>query len=256
MNTPEARLDIWVTGASSGIGKALVAYWLERGHRVFASSRSIETTAQAENAHPFLVAVNCDVSDQASVNRAISRIRQHTEKLDMLICSAGICHYFDHGKIEPALALDIVQTNLMGTIYCINAALPLLEKSTNQPLIAGVSSLSADVPFPRASVYGASKAAVNYFLRSLRSDLHDSRVRVAIVHPGFIATPMTDRNDFAMPFLMTADKAATLIGEGLARGKKEIRFPFALALLTRLAGCLPESIRMKLAPSFTRQEQA
>ncbi|MCB1616299.1 MAG: SDR family NAD(P)-dependent oxidoreductase, partial [Pseudomonadales bacterium] len=105
----------------------------------------------------------------------------------------------------------------------------------------------------RASVYGASKVAVNYFIRSLRSDLANSGIRPSLVHPGFIKTAMTDTNDFAMPFLLGADKAAAIIIRQLERGKLEIRFPLQLSILTRLAGALPEALRLLISKHFQKQ---
>jgi short-subunit dehydrogenase len=124
--------------------------------------------------------------------------------------------------------------------------MPLL-KSSLTPQLAIVSSMAHFFPFTRAEAYGASKAAISYFADSLRLDLADSGIRVCLIEPGFIDTPLTQKNDFSMPFLMSAEQAAARIFNGLHAGKLRLRFPRRLAYLLKTLNLLPYNLRCKLA---------
>ncbi|MCB1615225.1 MAG: SDR family NAD(P)-dependent oxidoreductase, partial [Pseudomonadales bacterium] len=177
---------IWVTGASSGIGLALVQQLASAGNHIYASSRDTVALSALSRQYTDIIALPCDVTDNHSVTNAVAVIRKNSPSLDMVITCAGICHYFDKGDIDCEQAQKLINTNFMGTVRCIQAALPLIRRENHLPQIVALSSLSADVAFPRASIYGASKVAVNYFIRSLRSDLANSGIRPGLVHPGFI----------------------------------------------------------------------
>ncbi|OZB41935.1 MAG: short-chain dehydrogenase, partial [Alishewanella sp. 34-51-39] len=108
-------------------------------------------------------------------------------------------------------------------------------------------------PFTRAEAYGASKAAISYFADSLRVDLHDTGIKVCLIEPGFIDTPLTQKNDFAMPFLMPVAQAAERIYSGIAAGKPRLRFPKRLSLMLKLLSALPYGLRIKLANRMKQQ---
>ena len=124
--------------------------------------------------------------------------------------------------------------------------LPLLQKS-DQGTLAIVSSLAHLFPFTKAEAYGASKAALSYFADSLRVDLTDLGITVSLIEPGFVDTPLTQKNDFKMPFLLQVDDAAARIRKGLQAQQQRIRFPKRLVWSLHLLNLLPYSVRCKVA---------
>ncbi len=149
--------------------------------------------------------------------------------------------------------------NFHGAVYCIDAALPLLRRARaegGRPLLAATSSAAAYLPLPRAEAYGASKAALSHFLESLRLDLAGEGIDVSVIHPGFVRTPLTDRNDFPMPMRVEVDAAAEAILKGLDRRRLDIHFPRRFTLLVKLTGILPAALRYRLGRRLTRPEAA
>jgi short-subunit dehydrogenase len=124
--------------------------------------------------------------------------------------------------------------------------MPLLKASLT-PQLAIVSSMAHFFPFTRSEAYGASKAAVSYFVDSLRVDLAQSGISISLIEPGFVDTPLTQKNDFAMPFLVPVTQAASRIYTGLAKGNSRIRFPRRLSLLLKLLSLLPYDLRNSVA---------
>lgn len=219
---------IWLTGATSGIGEALAQRLLDDGHRVALTSRSrsgLETLAgQRDNA----LLVPADVTDLQAMKDAAAVIADAFDGLDMVIFNAGTCVYLDGGRVDTSLVRDNFDPNFFGTIHALEAALPLLHQARDQgsrPLIAVTSSASAYLPLPRAEAYGASKAALTYFCESLRLDLAHQQIDVSVIHPGFVKTPLTERNDFPMPMAVTPEKAAKAILEGLSARRRDHSLP-------------------------------
>ncbi|HKI99487.1 MAG TPA: SDR family NAD(P)-dependent oxidoreductase [bacterium] len=230
---------VWITGATSGIGAALATELLRRGASVAASGRnSAALQALAVSQAPgHVLTLPFDVTDRAANHAAAESIREAWGGLDVAIFNAGTCEYVDVAAFDAALFQRQLDTNVMSLVYGIEAALPLLRES-DRPLLAGMSSLSALKGLPRASAYGASKAAIRNLLESLRLDLLPAGIPVVTILPGFVRTPLTERNDFPMPFQLDADAAARRIADGLERETHEIAFPWQLSLPLRLAALL------------------
>ena len=242
---------IWLTGASSGIGAALAEQLLEQGHRLALSARTIEPLQALAKRYPAQVLVVAgDLSDAAQVRGIGEHIGQVWGALDSVILNAGTCEYVDARQFDASIIEHVVRTNLLASSYCIEAALPLLRKGT-APHLIGMASSVTYLPLPRAGAYGASKAALRYLLQSLRIDLAAEGMDVTVVSPGFVDTPLTARNDFAMPMSWPAAKAARHIYKRLSHRDLEIAFPapfiFGLKLLSWLPGRLQLAIAKRLA---------
>ncbi|WP_110994835.1 SDR family NAD(P)-dependent oxidoreductase [Pseudomonas sichuanensis] len=245
----------WLTGASSGIGAALALRLLEQGHQVALGGR------QASNLQPLterfagqaLLAVG-DIGETSQVAQIAADIEQHWGALDLVILNAGTCEYLEPGHFDPALVERVMRTNLLGLCHCIQAALPLLRRGQRPHLVVVGSSVSW-LALPRAGAYGASKAAVRYLVESQRIDLIDEGIDVTLVSPGFVDTPLTRRNDFAMPQLWSAERAARHIAARLAQRPLEINFPGLFTCVLRLLGALPVRWRLKLGQRMARREQ-
>jgi short-subunit dehydrogenase len=135
-----------------------------------------------------------------------------------------------------------MEVNYLGLVRCAAAVFEDMS-ARRDGVIAGVTSAAAYAPLPRAEAYGASKAAAAYYLQSLRIDARKHGVRVVTVAPGFVDTPLTRRNDFKMPFMVSPNKMATVIVTGLEKGKSEIHGPKRLTLTLKLLGSLPRPIK-------------
>jgi NADP-dependent 3-hydroxy acid dehydrogenase YdfG len=239
MNTEISSIKhIWITGAGSGIGRSLALLYAAQGHKVVISGRTLDKLEQvvqeASALSGSVVALTFDVTDTSSVEHTSAQLSEHVTHLDLIILNAGTCEYLKKGYLDPALFKRVLDTNFFGMINSINAALPLLRKSTRRPHLAGVCSLAAFIGFPRAEAYGASKAASRYLLHSVRTD-YSELMDVTVINPGFVTTPMTAANDFPMPFEMSADDAAQRISKALNKRPLELNFPRRLTAVLRLA---------------------
>jgi len=250
MTVLSGQRRIWLTGASSGIGLALARRLLAQGHRVALSARRREPLERLASGYPDALVVPCDITDHGSVAEAARRIDTAFAGLDLLLHDAGTCEYLDARHFDLALIERVLEVNLHGALKVIDAGLPLLRRARDEhagrPLLAAVSSAAAYLPLPRAEAYGASKAALSHFLESLRIDLADEAIDVSVIHPGFVETPLTARNDFAMPLRLDADSAVDAILEGLERRDLDVHFPRRFTYLIKLLGSLPPGLRLRL----------
>ena len=243
---------IWITGASSGIGRALAIRLAGAGARVFASARNAAALAELQRDHG-IEPVVADVSDRAAMLAAAAQIDRAAGRVDILVANAGTCEYLDVKAFDSALVERVFAANFFGFVYTVEAALPLLRKGSVRYLV-GVGSTAAWTGLPRAEAYGASKAAMHYFLDSLRVDLTPEQFSVSVVAPGFVETPLTARNDFAMPMLVPVERAVDYMLAGMNRREPEISFPPAFSRLLRTARLLPAAWRNRLYQRLLREE--
>ncbi|HDS1816160.1 TPA: SDR family NAD(P)-dependent oxidoreductase [Pseudomonas putida] len=245
----------WLTGASSGIGAALAHILLEQGHQVALGGRHADRLAPLADKFPgqVLLAIG-DLDNPEQVAGIAAQIEQAWGGLEMAILNAGTCEYLEPGRFDPALVERVMRTNLLGVSYCLAAALPLLRAGQRPHLVVMGSSVTW-LALPRAGAYGASKAAVRYLVESQRIDLAREGIAVTLVSPGFVDTPLTRRNDFPMPQLWTAQRAARHIATRLPRRPLEINFPGLFTLVLRLLGALPARLRLALGQRLARHEQ-
>lgn len=231
-----------VTGASTGIGRALAIELAERGCDVGLLARRQhlleEVAGEVERRGRRAAIAVCDVARRDEVFEAIRTVQEKLGPTDLLIANAGMgdpvkVTEFDVERIER-----MYQVNVLGAIYAIGAVLPhMLQEKRGH--IVGISSLAGYRGFPQSSTYCATKAALRVQLEGLRVELRPRNVYVTVVCPGFIRTPMTEKNKFYMPFLMDADVAAIKIANAIARKKRVYAFPWQMALFVGLLRALP-----------------
>lgn len=232
-----------VTGASSGIGWALAKALAAHGAKVGLVARRGDRLAlladEIKQAGGATALATADVGDRQQTVAAIQHIAAQLGPVDLLVANAGV------GMptfLEPMNVADIeamFRVNVLGVVYAVEAVLPeMLRRGSGH--LAAVSSLGAYKGFPGESAYCASKAAVNTLMEGWRIHLRGRGVAVTTICPGFIKTPMTDINTFAMPFLMTADEAARRIVRALRRQRKVYNFPWQTTLLMKLTAWLPD----------------
>ena len=245
----------WLTGASSGIGAALAEQLLEQGHQVALGGRRAEslTALSSRFSQQTLLAIG-DIDEPRQVAAIAGQIVQNWGALDLVILNAGTCEYLEPGQFDPHLVERVLRTNVLGLSHCLHAALPLLRRGQRPHLVVMGSSVSW-LALPRAGAYGASKAAVRYLIESLRIDLINEGIDVTLVSPGFVDTPLTRRNDFPMPQLWSAERAAQHIVARLPRRPLEINFPGVFTQVLRLLGALPVRWRLTLGQRLARKQQ-
>lgn len=260
MNSPRSapaleHQIIWLTGASSGIGAALAKALVTRCEGLVLTSRNqTQLESLAQNCSNVLIAP-ADITNTAQMKQAADQIQGRFGRVDTLIANAGTCEYLDVKDFDAALMKRVFDTNIHGLIHTLDVALPLIRKSQRGYLV-GMSSSATYLALPRAEAYGASKAAVTYLMESLRTDLASEQIDVSIISPGFVKTPLTDRNDFAMPMRISAEEAATAILKGIERRPWEIHFPRKFTLLLKLLGALPASIRLRLTTNMADKHKS
>jgi NAD(P)-dependent dehydrogenase (short-subunit alcohol dehydrogenase family) len=243
---------VWLTGASSGIGAALAEQLLRSGERVAISARTLEPLQALADRYPEQVLIVAgDLTDASQVHAMGARIAEQWGALDSVILNAGTCEYVDVADFQAAMLERVLSANLLSAGYCIEVALPLL-RAGNQPHLIGVSSSVTYLPLPRAEAYGASKAALRYLLQALRIDLASEGIDVTLVSPGFVDTPLTQKNDFAMPLRWSAEKAAAHIAARLHKRPYEIAFPGLFIALLRLLGHLPNGLQLAIGKRMAR----
>lgn len=247
MSIPLSGRRIWLTGASTGIGRACALEFARRGARLALSARNAQAldALVAEIGPDRALAVPLDVTDRAANHAAVARIAETFGGLDTVVFNAGTCEYVEETSFDADLFDRVLATNLHASIYGMEAALPILSRGVSPHLVA-VSSSTAWLPLPRAEAYGASKAAQKYLLDSFRLRSEKRGLWVTGVYPGFVKTPLTDRNDFPMPFLVTAEDAARRIADGIEARRREIHFPLALTWPMKVLGILPTWIYQPL----------
>jgi short-subunit dehydrogenase len=251
MNLPQQQ--IWITGASTGIGREMALQYAKAGQRIFISARSSAGLNDLVKEYPDnLVAIAADVVDEKSLQQAMENIASRTAHIDIAIINAGTCEYINDGVIDTALTARVVSTNFQGAVNAAAAIMPLLEKA-KKPALYAMSSQVTALPITRSEAYGASKAAMEYFFRTLRIDWQARRIHVGIIRPGFVKTPLTDNNDFEMPGIWPVEKAAAVIVEGIAKRKLEISFPFSLRLVLGLLAAMPQCLWLRLSKSMVQQ---
>jgi len=247
---------IWITGASSGLGKALAIQLAEAGNFIIASARSQSALTELALLYPGKIKIlPLDVSRNLDAKETAAKIRETTDYLDLVICAAGICEYEDDLNFNPEMYERTLDVNFLGVVRVLNIAMPLLKKAQTRPQFVAISSLSSCVGLPRAEAYGASKAALNYFMQSLRVDLSKIALDLSVVRPGFIATNLVKQNDFPMPFMMTPDVAARRIIKGIAERRFSIDLPYRLSWLLRTWGFFFSAWCAWVAPRITRIHQ-
>lgn len=240
----------FITGVSSGIGYALVERLCRNGHKVSGVARRQSQLEKLEKQHDNFKGFVCDVTDRDALEGAFSDARAHYGAIDVLIPNAGIYIPQDKAVIDITAFQKHIDVNYMAVINCLAAVMPeMIER--NQGHIALMASVAGYRGLPRSSAYGPTKAAIINLGEALRFDLADTNIKIQIICPGFVETEATAVNDFEMPELITAERAANEICQGLASSQFEIAFPKSFARKMKWLKWMPTDMYFSLVKRMT-----
>ncbi len=243
----------WITGASEGIGRALAIQLASRGYTVWASARSVEkleALAASFVGKGRIVPLPLDVTDRAANVAAVQRIVAESGVLALAVFNAGNFFPVRAFKLSHDPFDRSLEINLAGVI---NGIIPAIEvmKSQGRGQLALVASSAGYGGLPKSAAYGASKAGLINLAASLKFDLDPMNIRIQVVTPGFVETPLTEKNDFPMPFLMPVDKAAQAFARGLEGNAFDITFPRRFTWMLKVINLLPYWLYFPLVARMT-----
>ncbi len=248
----ENQKKIWITGASSGIGRSLAEKFSQENWIVAVSARRenlLDELAKNKN----IKAYPLDVTNSEMVNKVSANIIKDLENIDLCIFCSGTYDPQLEKEINKDQMKKTMDVNFFGVVNCIKSVEKYFKKKATGH-ISIVSSIAGYRGLPNSSGYGPSKAALTNLTESLYFDFKKYNVRVSLISPGFIKTPLTDKNEFRMPFIRSPQFAANKIFNGLTKSKSfEITFPKQLTTIFKIFRILPYRIYLFLVSKLVKR---
>ena len=242
---PKNEKKIWITGASSGIGKAVAEKFAKEGWQVAISARRKEILDDMAK-NPNISSYPLDVVNEDDCKNTFLKIINEFKEIDLCIFCSGTYDPKKEKEINIKQSKFVMDVNYFGVLNCVKAVEKYFKERKGGH-ISIVSSIAGYRGLPNSSGYGPSKVALNNFAESIYFDFKKYNVRVSVISPGFIKTPLTDKNDFPMPFLRSVEFAAEKIYGGLIKSNSfEIHFPKQLTLILKFLRILPYKIYLFL----------
>ena len=246
---------IWITGGGTGIGKAVAIKFANQGWKVAISGRRETVLKEVEDINPNIKSFPLDVNDKVKCFEIMKNIKEEFGDIDICFFSTGTWDPKKEREIDVEQIEKVFKVNFFGTLNCIKSVEDHFRNRKNG-IITIVSSIAGYKGLPNSTGYGPSKAALNNLAESLYFDFGRYNVRVCLVSPGFIKTPMTDKNDFKMPFLKTPEYSADKIYNGLINSNKfEIHFPKSLTLILKFFKIIPDRLYFYLVKKMTKLQK-
>ena len=246
---------IWITGGGTGIGKAVAIKFANQGWNVAISGRRENILKEVEDINPNIKSFPLDVNDKGKCFEIMKNIKEEFGDIDICFFSTGTWDPKKEREIDVEQIEKVFKVNFFGTLNCIKSVEDHFRNRRNG-VITIVSSIAGYKGLPNSTGYGPSKAALNNLAESLYFDFGRYNVRVCLVSPGFIKTPMTDKNDFKMPFLKTPEYSADKIYNGLINSNKfEIHFPKSLTLILKFFKIIPDRLYFYLVKKMTKLQK-
>jgi short-subunit dehydrogenase len=235
---------VLITGASSGIGYELARKLAAENAKIVVASRRIEFlnnfASEFRTSNNEIIPLKCDVTEKDDIISLVRTTVNTFGRIDAAILNSGTSHRMSLEEDTISRAEEIMAVNATSFLYFFNELIPIMKNSGG--IIAGVTSLADTRGFPYSGVYSASKAAASKLLESYRAELRKFKIKVIIIKPGFVRTPMTDKNKFYMPFMMEPGKAADIILKGLKKERRIIQFPIPTVIGAKLIKLIPNPI--------------
>lgn len=238
-------MNVIIIGGTYGIGYELSKKYLGKVQNLIILGRSEERFTQIEeelkSSKTNISTKKLDVTNISETNRVLNQIINDIKKIDLVIYSSGFYKPNNTFDVDLDLYRKTIEVNFMGLINVMSVILPLLKRQQSGH-VAMISSLAGFFGLPNSSGYGPSKAAMMNYAESIYNDCKKNNIYVTIINPGFVKTRLTDQNEFKMPFLMSAEKAADIIFKGLEKKKYDITFPLAMSIIFKTLKILPKPL--------------
>lgn len=246
--------NVLVTGATSGLGEGLARSFLDEGAVVGVCGRNGEKLFSFCQDYPKAKALQFDVTDAEAAAEKIGDFIARAGGVDLAILNAGDHKPTDGANFSPESYARLMNVNYIGTLNCLAPVIAAMRMQ-GCGVIAITGSLAGYAGLTHAGAYCASKSAVMRLAETLRAELRGLGIDVRLISPGFVKTPLTDRNDFPMPFLLERDDAVRRIRRGLRSGRYEIAFPRRLQWSLRLLSALPKPLYFRVLTSMLRDRR-
>lgn len=236
---------IVISGASQGLGAALAKIFAKTGAELYLISRSSEKLEEvalecSRLGATYVEKVIADICDRDLIDKFITRLASQ-RKIDIVIANAGVTERTVPNILTQRQKLyQVFNTNINGVMNLVTPAIPHMKKGSSIIVIGSIAGL---LPFPDGPAYSASKACINHFAEALGSNLKELGINVHLVLPGYIKTPLTDTHQESKPFIVSAEKAASIIFNGIQKNQPIIAFPLPVYYFAKLIQLLPGSIR-------------
>ena len=248
----EIQKVAWITGGGTGIGKELTKLLADDGWTIIISGRRLNKLNEVRRFRKEkIIPIKLDISSKSQCKNVIKKILGKFKSIDLVFLNAAAYNpgHLDFGDLVSLE--NVIDINLTGQINCLSYLMPHLKKKKNGKIVF-VSSPAGFRGLPNAGIYGVTKSAITFLAESLYIEMLKFNIGVQVVHPGFVKTPMTDKNDFPMPFLMTSAEAAKRIHKKLSTNEFEIYFPKRLIWPMKLLQILPYKIYFFLMKNITK----
>lgn len=243
---------VWITGASTGIGRDVAISLAEAGATVACSARSADKLADMTAVSANLKPYPLDVTDLSGTAATHARIEAEVGPLDLVILNAGVWHPMGAHDYDPQRVFQSIDVNYKGVVSALAPTMAAM-RARKRGHIAIVASVAGFRGLPKAAAYGPTKAALINLAECLAPELSLEGVTVSIINPGFVRTPMTAMNDFPMPFIIDSEEAAQRMIAGLQAGKYEINFPTRMAILMKLLRRAPNWLFLTIARGMQKR---
>lgn len=230
---------VFITGASSGIGLALTQAYLAQQWHVIACCRKPKTLTTLRQQYDRLDVLTFDMLDDDALAQAIDNLKRQP---NVWLLNAGDCQYVEDNSPTSSICNDMIRLNYMACVSMIDL---IIQRVDGPKKIGVVASMASLLPFARAQAYGASKAALAYYVSSMQN-ANFTDLSMTLILPGFIDTALTQKNDFPMPFLSSPQDLALAIINGMAKGKRQLIFPKRLYLILLIIKHLPQSLQARI----------
>ena len=254
MSAPSpSRQNIWITGASTGIGRALALSFANEGHRVAVSARSADKLGELAKMSSNISIFPLDVTDAEAARATVTAIEATFGPIDLAILNAGVWHPMTASRYDLAKVRTSMDVNYFGVTNTLDPIMKAMI-TRGRGHLAIVSSVAGFRGLPKGAAYAPTKAALISLAESLYADLKINGVKMTVINPGFIATPMTEVNNFPMPFIVSIDEAVKSIRRGLDSGRFEIVFPGRMALLMKTLRLLPYRVFFLATGAIAKRE--
>ena len=244
---------VWITGGGTGIGKSVAEQLADLGHNVIISGRRLQNLNKVRLYDSKRITVKVlDICSAKDCRKVVKSIDSKFGSIDLVILNAAT---YNPGKINfnnLESITSILNINLMGQINCLSTILPIMKRQKHGHIVF-MSSPAGYRGLPNSGLYGVTKSALTFLSESLYLELERNNIKVQVVNPGFIKTPMTDKNDFKMPFIMSSKEAATRLIKGLDIDTFEISFPKRLIIPMKILQLLPYSLYFFLMRKLLRR---